>query len=150
MRKTYATNKKAFFDYEIIEKYEAGISLAGSEAKAIRMGRVNLKDSFIRVINYEAFIFEMHITHLTSAVVAFKPNEKRDRKLLLHKKQILKLRQQTMQLGYTITALSCYANEKNKIKLEIALVKGKQLHDKRDAIKERESKIEAKRALKDY
>jgi len=150
LRKVYATNKKAFFDYEIIEKYEAGISLAGSEAKAIRMGRINLKDSFIRIINYEAFIFEMHISHMQSAVAAFKPSEKRDRKLLLHKKQILKLRQNVMQLGMTITALSCYANEKNKIKLEIALVKGKQLHDKRNAIKEKEAKIEAKRALKEY
>ena len=79
MGATYSTNKKAFHDYEILEKYEAGIELIGSEAKAIRCARVNLKDSFVRIINLEAFAFEIHISHLQTANPAFKSDEKRQR-----------------------------------------------------------------------
>ena len=148
--KVYANNKKAFHDYHILDKYEAGISLAGSEAKAIRCARVNLKDSYVRIINMEAFVMGMHISHLQTAVTAYKPDETRVRKLLLHKKELLKLHQKVKEDGLTIVVLSLYANNRNKIKLEIALAKGKQLHDKRDAIKEREAKLETARAMKEY
>ncbi len=150
MKKTYANNKKAFHDYHILDKIEAGISLMGSEAKAIRNARVNLKDSFVRIINGEAFVFGMHITHMSTTVAAFKPSETRDRKLLLHKKEILKLSQKVKEDGLTIVPLSVYANDRNKIKLEIALAKGKQQHDKRESLKERDAKIEIARAIKNY
>ncbi len=150
MGKTYANNKKAFHDYHILDKLEAGISLVGSEAKAIRCGRVNLKDSFVRIVNGEAFVFGMHISHLSTAVEAYKPSETRDRKLLLHKKELLKLSQKVKEDGLTIVPISIYANNKNKIKLEIALAKGKQLHDKRESLKEKDAKLEIARAIKGY
>lgn len=148
--KQYANNKKAFHDYHILEKLEAGIALVGSEAKAIRGSRVNLKDSFVRIINGEAFVFGMHVTHLSTAVAAYKPSETRDRKLLLHKKQLLKLYQKVKEDGLTIVPISVYANDRNKIKLEIALAKGKQQHDKRESLKEKDAKLEIARALKGY
>ena len=148
--KQYANNKKAFHDYHILEKLEAGIALIGSEAKAIRGSRVNLKDSFVRIINGEAFVFGMHVTHLSTAVAAYKPSETRDRKLLLHKKQLLKLYQKVKEDGLTIVPISVYANDRNKIKLEIALAKGKQQHDKRESLKEKDAKLEIARALKGY
>lgn len=150
MGATYSTNKKAFHDYEIIEKFEAGVELIGSEAKAIRCARVNLKDSFVRIINLEAFAFEIHISHLATANPAFKSDEKRPKKLLLHKKEILKLEYRVKTEGLTLIPLSIYANQKNKIKIQIGLAKGKKLHDKRESLKERQANIETKRALKDY
>lgn len=148
--KVYANNKKAYHDYHILEKLEAGISLAGSEAKAIRSARVNLKDGFIKIINGEAFLFGVHISHLSTAVAAYKPSETRDRRLLMHKKQLLKFAQKVKEDGLTIVPLMLYANERNKIKLEIALAKGKQQHDKRESLKEKDAKLEIARAIKNY
>ncbi len=148
--KQYAGNKKAYHDYHILDKLEAGISLIGSEAKAIRSARVNLKDGFVRIINDEAFLFGMHVSHLSTAVAAYKPSETRDRKLLLHKKQILKLTQRVKEDGLTIVPISVYANDRNKIKIEIALAKGKQQHDKRESMKEKDAKLEIARAMKRY
>ncbi len=148
--KQYAGNKKAYHDYHILDKLEAGISLIGSEAKAIRSARVNLKDGFVRIINGEAFLFGMHVSHLSTAVAAYKPSETRDRKLLLHKKQILKLTQRVKEDGLTIVPISVYANDRNKIKVEIALAKGKQQHDKRESMKEKDAKLEIARAMKRY
>ncbi len=148
--KIVATNKKAYHDFEIIDKYEAGIVLEGSEVKAIRAGRVNLKDSFIKIVKGEPFIFGMHISHLNTANPHFKPDEKRPRKLLLHKKEINKLIGKTSEKGYTIVPLKLYFNKKNLVKLEIALAKGKTLHDKREAIKRKIMEREAKAALKGY
>ena len=148
--KIIATNKKAYYDFEIIEKYEAGIVLEGSEVKAIRAGRVNLKDSFIKIVKGEPFVFGMHISHLNSANPYFKPDEKRPRKLLLHKKEINKLIGKTSEKGYTIVPLKLYFNKKNLVKLEIALAKGKTLHDKRETIKRKIMEREAKSALKGY
>ena len=150
MGATYSTNKKAFHDYEILDKYEAGVELIGSEAKAIRCARVNLKDSFVRIVNFEAFAFEIHISHLQTANPAFKSDEKRPKRLLLHKKEILKLEYRIKTEGLTLIPLSIYANAKNKIKLQIGLAKGKKMHDKRESLKERQAIIETKRALKDY
>lgn len=148
--KVVATNKKAFHDFHILEKYEAGLVLQGSEVKAIRAGRVNLKDSFIKFVKGEPFIFGMHISHLQSANPHFKPDEKRPRKLLLHKKEINKLLGKTSEKGYTIVPLKLYFNYKNIAKLEIALAKGKTLHDKREALKKKIMDKEARAAMKEY
>lgn len=145
-----ATNKKAYHDFEIIEKYEAGIVLEGSEVKAIRAGKVNLKDSFVKIVKGEPFVFGMHISYQNFINPHFKPDEKRPRKLLLHKKEINKLIGKTSEKGYTIVPLRLYFNNKNLAKLEIALAKGKNLHDKREALKKKILDREAKQALKGY
>ncbi len=149
-KKIIAKNKKAFFDYEILEKYEAGIILEGSEVKAIRQGRVNLKDSFVRIIKGEPFLLNAHISHLDTTNPYFKPDERRARKLLLHKKEIDKLLGKVTKEGLTIVPLSIYLNHKNLVKVEIALAKGKKLHDKRETIKRREADREARAAIKKY
>ena len=149
-RKIIARNKKAFHDYEILEKYEAGIVLKGSEVKAIRMGRVNLKDSFVRIIKSEAYLLNAHISYLDTTNPHFKPDERRDRKLLLHRKEIDKLLGKVSKEGLAIVPLSIYLNSKNIIKIEIALAKGKQLHDKREALKRKEADREARAAMKKY
>ena len=148
--KVIATNKKAYHDFEILEKYEAGLVLTGSEVKAIRAGRVNLKDSFVKFVKGEPFVFGMHISHLDSANPYFKPDEKCPRKLLLHKKEINKLLGKTSEKGYTVVPLKLYFNRKNLAKLEIALAKGKTLHDKRESLKKKILDREARSALKDY
>lgn len=145
-----AKNKKAFFDYEILEKLEAGISLFGSEVKALRQGRVNLKDSFVKIMKAEAFLFGMHISYLDTTNPHYKPNERRERKLLLHRKQIDKLFGQVSLQGLSIVPLKIYFNQKNKAKVEIALVKGKNLHDKRESIKKKILDKEALVSLKNY
>ena len=150
MGETVARNKKAFHDYEILERFEAGIELKGSEVKAIRAGRINLKDSFVKIIRGEAFLFGMHISHLNTANLHYAPDERRDRKLLLHKKEIEKLERKVSRDGMSIVALSLYFNSKNIVKLQIALAKGKALHDKREALKAKDAKREAQRAMKDF
>ena len=149
-RKIIAKNKKAFFDYEIIERYEAGIVLTGSETKSIRLGRTNLKDSFAKVIKGEVFLLNTHISYLDSTNPHFKPDERRARKLLLHRKQIDKLIGKTTRDGLTLIPLSLYLSEKNLIKVEIALAKGKAQHDKRETIKKRMADRDAKAAMKKY
>lgn len=148
--KLIAKNKKAYFDYEILETYESGIVLLGSEVKSIRNGRVNLKDSFIKIIQGEAFLFNAHIALLETTNIYYKPDSKRVKKLLLHKKQIDKLFGQVSTQGLSIVPLSIYFNQKGKVKLSIALVKGKQLHDKRQSIKKRELEQEARANMKNY
>jgi len=150
MKKVIATNKKAYHDYEILEKHEAGLVLSGSEVKAIRAGRVNLKESFVKFVKGEPFVFGMHISHLESANPHFRPDEKRPRKLLLHKKEISKLIGKASEKGYTIVPLRLYFNDKNLAKLEIALAKGKTLHDKREALKRKVLEREAQAAMKRY
>jgi SsrA-binding protein len=148
MRKVIANNKKAFFDYEILEKYEAGIVLKGSEVKSIRLGRVNLKNSFVKIMKSEAFVFDMHISYLDTINPHFKPDEKEPRKLLLHRKEIDKLIGKIKLAGLTIVPLSLYFNEKNLAKVEIGLAKGKNVADKRASIKEKDLKREAAIAMK--
>ncbi|NPA03238.1 MAG: SsrA-binding protein SmpB [Epsilonproteobacteria bacterium] len=148
--KIVARNKKAFHDFEILEKYEAGLVLEGSEVKAIRAGKVNLKDSFVKFVKGEPFVFGMHISHLDSSNPHFRPDEKRARKLLLHKKEINKLLGKTTEKGYTVVPLKLYFNDRNRAKLEIALAKGKTLHDKRQALKKKIMEREARAMLKDY
>lgn len=146
-----ARNKKAFHDYEILEKFEAGIELLGSEIKSIRLGRVNLKNSFVKIMKNEAFVFEAHISYLNTINPHFKPDESRPRKLLLHRKEIDKLISKVKLGGLTIVPLSLYFNQKNLAKIEIALAKGKNASDKRNTLKEKDLKREAQRAMKnDY
>lgn len=144
--KIVATNKQAYHNYNIIETYEAGLSLQGSEVKSIREGQVNLKDSFVRIDNGEAYVLNMYIA-------PYKPASKlqhdpyRKRKLLLHKKEILKLMGKVQEKGYTIVPTKLYFKN-GKAKLEIALAKGKAKHEKRQAIKERDLKRELSKKYK--
>ncbi|WDL75579.1 SsrA-binding protein SmpB [Helicobacter winghamensis] len=147
--KIIATNKKAIFDFFILDKFEAGIALQGSEVKAIRAGKVNLKDSFVKIVNGEAFLFQAHIATLATTNLHYKPDEKRPRKLLLHKKEIDKLFGKSQVAGMSIVALKLYFNARNKAKLEIALAKGKNLHDKRESLKEKIQKREIAQSLKE-
>ena len=143
-------NRKAFHDYEILDTLEVGVVLEGSEVKAARDGRVNLKDSFIRIIKSEVFVLNMHITHLSTTHSTFRPDEKRARKLLLHKKEIEKLFTKVTKDGITLIPLKMYFNSKNMIKMQIATARGKKLHDKREDLKEKSMKRDIQRALKNY
>jgi len=148
--KIVARNRKAFHDYEILEKYEAGIELKGSEVKAIRMGRVNLKDSYVKINNGEAWWMQGHISNLETTNAHFRHDETRPKKLLLHKKEIGKLVGATSERGYSLIPIDLHFNHKNKAKLTVAVAKGKQLHDKRQALKEKTLKREAQSAMKKY
>ena len=150
MGEPVARNKKAYHDYEILEKLEAGIVLQGSEVKAIREGRVNLKDSFVKIIKAEAFLLNAHIAHLNTANPHFTPNDRQERKLLLHHKQLRKWDAKVALDGLTIVPLAIYFNAKNLAKVEIALAKGKNLHDKRESLKQKDAHREAQVALKSY
>ena len=150
MGRDLAKNKKALHDFSILETYEAGIALKGSEVKALRAGRANLKDSFVRIIRGEMFLLNAHISHLETTHSHFRPDERAARKLLMHKKQIDKLFGAVSQDGLTLVALALYLNDKNIVKAKIALAKGKNLHDKRESLKKREADKEARAAMKKY
>ena len=150
MGEPVARNKKAFHDYEILEKLEAGIVLQGSEVKAIRQSRVNLKDSFVKIIKGEAFLLNAHISHLSTVNLNYAPNERAPRKLLLHMKQLRKWDAKVAKDGLTIVPLAIYFNAKNLAKVEIALARGKNEHDKRESLKEKDAQREAQTAIKNY
>ena len=141
------TNKKAFHDYFIEEKYEAGIVLEGWEVKAIRAGRANIKESYVVIRNGEIFIFGMHITPLAEASTHVHPDPTRTRKLLLHAKQISKLIGLVERAGYTLMPLDLHY-QKGRIKVEIGLAKGKKQHDKRESEKERDWNREKQRLMR--
>ncbi len=141
-------NRKAFHDFTILETLEAGIMLEGSEVKAIREGRVNLKDSFVRIIKGEVFILNMHISHLSTTHTTYRPDERKDRKLLLHAKQIAKLYAKVTKDGITLIATKLYFNDKNMIKVEVATAQGKKLHDKREDLKAKTMQRETQQILK--
>jgi len=141
-------NKKVYFEYEIDEKFEAGIVLVGSEVKSVRLGNVRLADSFCFIENGEVFLKNCHIAPYDKGSY-FNEDTKRSRKLLLHKKEIDRLIGKIKQKGLTLVPTSIYIN-KNKVKLEIALGKGKKLHDKRKTLKEKDLKRETERAIKQY
>lgn len=143
-------NKKAYHDYFILDEYEAGIVLEGSEVKAARAGRVNLKDSFVRIIKGEVFLLNTHISHLSTAHTTYRPDERRDRKLLLHAKEIDKLYTKVTKDGITLVPLKMYFNSKNMIKVKIATAQGKKLHDKREDLKRKTMLRETQQALKNY
>lgn len=147
-RKLIAFNRKASHEYFLEERYEAGLVLTGTEIKSIRAGHVQLKDAYISFRDHEAFIKEMHVPEYRFGN-RFNHDETRERKLLLHKLEIYKLQQKVKLKGYTVVPLSIYL-EKGKAKLEIALAKGKNLHDKRNAQKEKDAKREIEKAMKNY
>lgn len=137
-----ANNKKAYFDYFIEEEYEAGLELKGTEVKSIKMTKVSIKESFIRIIKNEPFIMGMFVTNYSFGNIN-NVNETRVRKLLLHKKEIKKLEEKSKLLGYTIVPLSVY-NKNGIIKVKIALARGKKNYDKRESIKKRDLSKEIK------
>lgn len=145
-QKTIADNRKARHDYELYDRYEAGLELKGTEIKSIRRGKVQLKDSYISFYNNEAYIKGMHISPYEFGNI-FNHDETRDRRLLLHKKEIRKLYQDTRIKGYTVVPVRLYLS-KGLAKLEIALAKGKNLHDKRESQKAKDAKREIEKALK--
>ena len=150
MGETVAKNKKAYHDYFIEEKLEAGLVLSGSEVKGLRAHRVNLKDSFVRLVRGEAFLFNAHIGRLDTTHHYYGHEERGTRKLLLHKKQLLKLEKAVSRDGYTIVPLQLYFNDRNIAKIQIGVAKGKLLHDKRNDLKEKAQKRDIARAMKDY
>jgi len=150
MGETIARNKKAYHDYFIEEKFEAGLVLSGSEVKGVRAKRVNLKDSFIRFVGDEAFLFNAHIGRLDTTHRFYGHEERGSRKLLLHRKQLDKMIKATTRDGYTVVPLQLYFNDRNIVKIQIAIAKGKQLHDKRQDLKEKDQKRDIARAMKDY
>ncbi len=143
-------NRKAKFNYFIEEELECGIELLGNEVKSIREGSCNIKDSYVRIKNNEAFVINMFIKKYSHTGDVFAPAETRERKLLLHKKQILKLKEKTSKEGYTLIPLKVYFNKDNRAKLLVGLCKGKKNYDKRESIKERDIKRKIERDLKKY
>ena len=137
--KVIASNKKAYHDYFIKDKYEAGISLKGYEVKSVRQGSVNLVDGHVDIKNNQALLVNVFIKKYDKQN-NFDIDEKATRKLLLNKKEIEKLQKQKSEKGYTIIPLKIYINKKGLIKLEIAVAQGKKLYDKRRSIKEKDEK----------
>ena len=145
-KKLIANNKKAYHDYFIEEKYEAGISLAGTEVKSLRMGRCSIKEAFIRIEHDEVFVYNMHISPYEKGYI-FNKDPLRVRKLLLHRQEIRKIQGHITQKGYTIVPLSVYFSG-SLVKVEIGLAKGKKLYDKRQDIAKKDQRREAERKFK--
>ena len=142
-----AKNRKAWHDYFIEQKFEAGLVLEGWEVKSLRAGRAQLKESYVVVQDAEIFLVGAHFSPLITASTHIHPNPTRTRKLLLNRAEINKLIGSVERKGYTLIPLSLYW-KRGRAKLEVALAKGKQLHDKRDSIKKRETDRETARALR--
>ena len=144
--KLIANNKKAYHDYFILDTYEAGIALHGTEVKSLRMGKCSIKESFIRIENGEMFIYGMHISPYEKGNI-FNKDPLRVRKLLLHKSEIHKLMGKTQEKGMSIVPLKVYLKG-SLVKVEIGLAKGKKLYDKREDIAKKDQKREAAREFK--
>lgn len=140
-------NRKASYDYEIIDTYEAGVVLTGTEIKSIRLGRINLKDSYAIIKNNEIFLLNVHISSYEQGN-RFNHDELRTRKLLLHKKEIIKLKEKVDKEGFTIIPLKLYF-VKGKVKILLGLAKGKKNYDKRDAIKKKDIERQVATDLKE-
>lgn len=147
-RKPVAQNKKAYHDYFVLEKYEAGIELFGTEVKSIRQGKLNLKDAWCSIENGEIFVKGMHISPYEQGNI-FNRDPIRPRKLLMHKKEIMRLLGTTKQQGLTLIPLSVYFF-KGRAKLEIGLCKGKKLYDKRETAAKKEAQRKIERSIKNY
>ncbi len=145
-KKVITTNRKAFHDFLIFDKYEAGLVLFGTEIKSIRKGGINLKDSFVKIEKGEAFLYNCHISPYEQGN-RYNHEAERVRKLLLNKKEILKMLGKIKKENFAIVPLELFL-QNGWAKLEIALVKGKKLHDKRDSIKEKALKRDIQRASK--
>jgi SsrA-binding protein len=146
--KVVATNRKAFHDYFIEERYEAGIMLQGTEVKSLREGRVNLQDSYASVRGSEVFLHQCHISPYSHGNI-MNHDPTRVRKLLLHKTEIHKLLGRTQQKGLTLIPLRIYFSKRGYAKVELGLAKGKKLYDRRETIKSREAGREVQRAIKE-
>ncbi len=144
--KLIANNKKAYHDYFILEKYEAGIELVGTEVKSLRMGKCSLKESFIRIDKGELFIYGMHISPYEKGNI-FNKDPLRVRKLLVHRHEINKMMGKISQKGYTIVPLQIYFKG-SLVKVEIALAQGKKLYDKREDIAKKDQRREAEKEFK--
>lgn len=144
--KLIANNKKAYYDYFIEDKYEAGLVLHGTEVKSLRMGKCSIKESYVQIINGEVFIINMNITPYEKGNI-FNRDPLRPKKLLLHKQEINKLAAKTSQQGYTIVPLQVYISN-GKMKIEIGVGKGKKNYDKRDSIAKKDQQREAQKEFK--
>ena len=145
-KKEITANRKAFHEYFVLERFEAGIELAGTEVKSIRAGNVNLKDSFCTIKNGELFVRGMHISPYEQGNI-FNRDPVRARRLLMHKREIVKLNARIMQDGVALIPLSLYFKD-SKVKVELGLCKGKKLHDKRDDIAAKDAQRDIQRALR--
>jgi SsrA-binding protein len=146
--KQISYNKKARFNYEIEDEYEAGVALKGTEVKSIRSGKISLKEAFAKIKNSEVFVYNMHISPYNHAYYG-NHEPMRPRKLLLHKREIKKLIGKTSEKGYALVPTRVYLKN-GKVKIGLALGKGKKIHDKRRDIKDREVKRELDRSLKKF
>ena len=142
--KVISNNKKVFFDYFVSDLVEAGIVLEGCEVKSIRNGGASLIDSFVVIKNGEAVLKNAYIATYDKTT-SFRPDERRDRKLLLNKSEILKLQRMAKEKGFTLVATKLYINDRGKVKVEIGLAKGKKLYDKRASLKEKQIKRDLQR-----
>ncbi len=144
-----AKNKKAFFNYELIETLEAGISLLGSEVKSIREGKISLKESYAEIKEGEVFLINCHISPYNPANI-FNHNPLREKKLLLHRREIKRWIGKIKEKGLTLVPVRVLLNDKGTVKVEIALAKGKRVYQKRDAIRQRDQDREMRAELKRY
>ena len=145
--KVIAQNKKAYHDYFVEERIECGIALFGTEVKSIRLGKVNLKESWAQIRKNEVWVEGMHISPYEQGNI-YNRDPMRDKKLLLHRSEIRKLDSQIMRQGYTLVPLELYLKD-GRVKMELGVCRGKQIHDKRDTIAKRDSDREIRRALRD-
>lgn len=147
--KVISDNRKARFLYEILETYEAGLQLMGTEVKSIREGKVNLQDGYALIRNGEAWLINVHISPYTTSSQYFNHDPRRTRKLLLHRQEIRKLIGKVEQQGLTLVPLKMYL-KRGLVKVSIGLGRGKKLHDKREDMKRRQDKRDIQRAMKNY
>ena len=147
-RKSVAVNRLARRNYEILDEFEAGVALAGTEVKSCRAGKVTLRDGYCRVKDGECWLENVHIAQHGTTGSYFQHDEVRPRRLLLHKREIVKLKSQVDRQGLTIVPMACYFNEQSRLKVNIALARGKNVADKRETIRRRESDRENRRMLK--
>jgi SsrA-binding protein len=147
MSKVIAANRKAHRDYAVLETFECGIELKGSEVKSLRDGKINLNDSFARIEQNDVILYNTHISPYSQASY-LNVESTRPRRLLLHRNQIRKIAGQLAQRGLTLIPLKVYFNDRGFAKIELAICKGKKLYDKREDIKRRESELEMRRVLK--
>ena len=146
-KKIAAQNKKAFHDYFVLDRYEAGIELCGTEVKSIRQGKLNLKDSWCSIVDGELFVNGMHISPYEHGNI-FNRDPDRPKRLLLHKREIRKLHDLQKQEGYALIPLSVYFKN-SRVKVELGLCKGKKTYDKREAVAKRDAKREMDRAMRE-
>ena len=147
--KVLGNNKKAYFQYEIVDKYKAGIVLTGTEVKSVRSGRLSLSDSYCVFLSGELWLRSMHIAEYQEGGLN-NHVPRHDRKLLLTKRELRKLEAKTKERGFTIIPVKVFLNEKNLVKIEVALVKGKKTFNKKNSIKERDIKRDMDRSVRDY